>query len=309
MDGSFSGTAPAPAPTPALAKPLAMPPAATVPPTRRWGRRQTTWAIGLVVGLGSLAALYPFLWLILSSFKSSAEIIAWPVKLLPQVWTTSGFELVWTQTNLPRAYANSLLVTAAIVITVLFTSSLGGYAFARLQFPGRQALFAFTLATTMVPFVTLLIPLYLVMMRLHLLNTYAALWLPAAVSPFGIFLCRQFIHNIPRDLYDAAKVDGAGDFRIYAQIILPLIKPVLGILAVLTSLSSFNAYLWPLVALNDEKLYTLPLVLAQISSSLGFTNYQAVMAGSLLATVPPLVVLLVFQRHIVQGIAMTGLKG
>ena len=279
------------------------------PLARAWRHHRPQLLIGLLVGAGGLVALYPFLWLIFSSFKSSAEIIIRPVRLLPQSWTASGFGLVWTETNLPRAYANSLLVTAAIVVTVLFTSSLGGYAFARLNFPGRQPLFAFVLATTMVPFITLLIPLYLVMMRLHLLNTYVALWLPAAVSPFGIFLCRQFIHGIPRDLYDAAKVDGAGDFRIYAQIILPLIKPVLGILAVLTSLASFNSYLWPLVVLNDQSLYTLPLVLAQISTSLGFTNYQAVMAGSLLATVPPLVVLLVFQRYIVQGIALTGVKG
>jgi multiple sugar transport system permease protein len=265
--------------------------------------------IGLSLSAGSVAMFYPFLWLVFSSFKSSSEIIARPIRLLPQEWTLGAFQLVWNGTNLPRAYANSLLVTTAVVVTVLFTSSLGGYVFARLSFPGRQVVFAFVLATTMVPFVTLLIPLYLVMMRLSLLNNLVALWLPGAVSPFGIFLCRQFIHGIPRDLYDAAKVDGAGDFRIYLNIIVPLLKPVLGVLAIFTTLTAFNAYLWPLVVLNDERLYTLPLVLAQISTSLGVTNYQAVMAGSLLASIPNILMLLVFQRHIVRGIALTGLKG
>ena len=272
-------------------------------------RHRSSLVIAVILSVASFAMLYPFLWLIFSSFKTSAEIIARPVRLLPEVWTTSAFSLVWNETNLPRAYVNSLVVTAAVVVTALFTSSLGGYVFARLNFPGRQVLFAFVLATTMVPFVTLLIPLYLVMMKLHLLNNLIALWLPGVVSPFGIFLCRQFIYSIPRDLYDAAKIDGASDFRIYRNIILPLLKPVLALLAIFTSLSAFNAYLWPLVVLNDESLYTLPLVLAQISTSLGVTNYQVVMAGSLLASIPNIVVLLIFQRYIVGGIALTGIKG
>jgi ABC-type glycerol-3-phosphate transport system permease component len=257
----------------------------------------------------ALLMIYPFLWLVFGSFKSNSDILAQPIQLLPREWTTSGFDLVWSTSGLPRAYFNSMFVSSLIVFSTLLTSSLGGYVFARLDFPGRQLLFYFILATTMVPFVTLLIPLYLVMLDLGLLNSYAALWIPAGVSSFGIFLCRQFILGIPLELYEAAKIDGAGDLRIYWEIILPLIRPVLSALAIFSFLGAFNAYLWPLVALNNQDLYTLPLVLVQISTSMGATNYQAVMAGSLLASIPTILIYLIFQRNFVRGIALSGIKG
>ena len=277
----------------------------------RWwvSGRWVPTAFAVVLGLVAIVMIYPFVWLVFSSFKTSADIIHLPVQVLPRDWSLDGFRLVWSKSDLPRAYANSLGVSAAIMASTLFTSSLGGYVFARLNFPGRQLLFYFILSTTMVPFVTLLIPLYLVMLDLKLLNSYAALWLPGAVSSFGIFLCRQFIYGIPQDLYDAAKLDGASDFAIYHQIILPLIRPVLSALAIFSFLSSFNSYLWPLVVLNDQKLYTLPLVLVQITSTMGGSNYQAVMAGSLLACIPTIVVFAVFQRNFVRGIALSGVKG
>src|SRR5262249_10182565 len=183
--------------------------------------------IALILGIVSLAMLYPFLWMAFSSFKTGSDILAIPIQLLPRVWTLDSFNKVINTTRLPPPYINSLGLSAAIVATVLFTSSLGGYIFARLEFPGRDILFVFILSTTMVPFLTLLIPLYIVMQWLGLLNSYMAIWLPSMVSSFGIFLCRQFIYTIPRDLYDAAKIDGSGDFAIYWRIILPLIKPVL----------------------------------------------------------------------------------
>ncbi len=275
----------------------------------RWRRRHlSATLLVLLVGPFSFLMFFPYLWMVFSSFKPGWEIVAIPVQLLPREWTLSAYQLVWTQTDLSRAYANSLGVSAAVVATVLFTASLCGYVFARLPFPGKNLLFLFILSTTMVPFITLLIPLYIVMMKLQLLNTYLALWLPSVVSPFGIFLCRQFILTIPQDLDDAARIDGAGDFAIYRLVIVPLIKPVLAVLAIFTFLSSFNAYLWPLVVLNDKNLYTLPLVLVQVSQTFGFTNYQGVMAGSVLASLPPVVVFLIFQRYLVRGIALSGLK-
>ncbi len=270
------------------------------------------WVKSLIVILLTLFALtmlVPILWLVFGAFKTNVDIVSTPIQLLPRKWTTDGISLVWNTSGLPRAYANSLFISALVVTSTLLTSSLGGYAFARLNFPFRNLIFYFILATTMIPFVTLLIPLYLVMLDLHLLNTYAGIWLPAAVSSFGIFLCRQFIVGIPNDLYDAAKVDGAGDFRIYWQIILPLIRPALSALAIFSFLGAFNMYLWPLVALNDEKLYTLPLILVQISTTMGVSNYQAIMAGSLLASIPTIVVFLIFQKNFVKGIALSGIKG
>jgi multiple sugar transport system permease protein len=161
----------------------------------------------------------------------------------------------------------------------------------------------------MVPFLTLLIPLYIVMRELHLLNTLWGVWVPSIFSSFGIFLCRQFIYGIPGELYDAAKIDGCGDFAIYRTIILPLIRPALSALAIFNFLGTFNAYLWPLVVLNDENKLTLPLIITRMANRFGGTDYQAVMAGSVLVSLPPLLVFLIFQRNFVRGIALTGMKG
>jgi ABC-type glycerol-3-phosphate transport system permease component len=276
----------------------------------RWlSRRSVEVFIAIVIAAISIGMIYPFLWLIFSSFKNGGEIVAIPVQLLPREWTLGAYEMVWTRTNLPQAYANSLIISTAVVVTVLFTSSLGGYVFGRLDFPARNVVFAFILSTTMVPFVTLLIPLYIVVMKLGLVNTYAAVWLPSAVSSFGIFLCRQFIFTLPQDLDDAARIDGAGDFAIYRLVVLPLIRPVLSALAIFTFLGSFNSYLWPLVALSDKALFTLPLILVQVSQTFGGMNYQGVMAGSVLASLPSLFVYIAFQRNFVRGIALSGLKG
>jgi ABC-type glycerol-3-phosphate transport system permease component len=266
-------------------------------------------AILAVLVLVCLITVYPFLWLIFSSFKTNKDIITPPIQLLPREWTAEAYRLVWNEGDMPRAMANSLVLSAIIVISVLLTSSLGGFVFARLRFPGRDALFIFILSTTMIPFMTLLIPLYLVMRELNVLDTYIAVVLPALVSSFGIFLCRQFVYGIPVDLFDAAKLDGAGDFRTYATIALPLMRPVLSALAIFTFLGAFNAYLWPLVVLNDQELYTLPLVLAGLSGESGTVNYEAVMAGSVISTVPTLIVYLLFQRNFIRGIALSGVKG
>jgi multiple sugar transport system permease protein len=254
---------------------------------------------------------YPFIWLLLSSFKTGADIVKIPVTLLPEQWTLSAYQLVTNpeRVNLARAYLNSIIIAVGTVATVLFTSSLGGFVFARLDFPGRNTLFYFILSTTMVPFLTLLIPLYIVMRELSLLNTLWAVWLPSIFSSFGIFLSRQFIYGIPGDLYDAAKIDGSGDFAIYLNIILPLTKPLLSVLAIFVFLGTFNAYLWPLVVLNDESKLTLPLILSRMATRFGGPDYQAVMAGSVLVSLPPLLVFLIFQRNFVRGIALTGLKG
>lgn len=280
---------------------------------RPWMRSQgwTPRFLFLLLALFSFAMFYPFLWLIFSSFKTGADIVRIPVTLLPERWTLSAYQMVLdpTRANLPIAYLNSILVTTGTVISVLITSSMGGFVFARLDFPGRDYLFYFVLATTMVPFLTLLIPLYIVMRELHLLNTLWGVWVPGIFSSFGIFLCRQFVYGIPRELYDAAKIDGSGDFAIYRNIILPLTKPVLSALAIFTFLGTFNAYLWPLVVLNDEEKLTLPLIIARIANRFGGTDYQAVMAGSVLVSIPPLLVFLFFQRNFVRGIALTGLKG
>jgi len=265
----------------------------------------------ILLAICCLAMVYPFVWLVFSSFKTGADIVRIPLTLLPEQWTLDAYRFVTNpeRVNLPRAYLNSIILSAGTVLTVLFTSSLGGFVFARLDFPGRNVLFYFILSTTMVPFLTLLIPLYMVMRQIGLLNTLWAVWLPAVFSSFGIFLSRQFIYGIPGDLYDAAKIDGSGDFSIYLHIILPLTKPLLSVLAIFVFLNTFNAYLWPLVVLNDESKLTLPLILSRLATRFGGSDYQAIMAGSVLVSLPPLIVFLIFQRNFVRGIALTGMKG
>ena len=280
---------------------------------RRWlvSGKWVKTLIFLLLAAISFAMFYPFFWLIFSSFKTGADIVRIPVTLLPQKWTLSAYQMVMdpTRANLPIAYVNSIIITTGTVLSVLLTSSMGGFVFARLDFPGRDYLFYFVLSTTMVPFLTLLIPLYIVISELNLLNSLWGVWVPSIFSSFGIFLCRQFVYGIPRELYDAAKIDGSGDFGIYRNIIVPLTKPVLSALAIFVFLSSFNAYLWPLVVLNDEEKLTLPLIIARMANRFGGTDYQAVMAGSVLVSIPPLIVFLIFQKNFVRGIALTGLKG
>ncbi len=279
---------------------------------RRWatpdGRIEALIILLLVVF--SIVMFYPFVWLFFSSFKTGDDIVRIPVTLLPKQWTLSAYGMLFDpeRANIGQAFLNSFLITAGTVLAVLFTSSLGGFVFARLDFPGRKVLFYFILSTTMVPFLTLLIPLYIVMKQLHLLNSLWGLWVPSIFSSFGIFLSRQFIYGIPGELYDAAKIDGSTDFGIYRDIILPLTKPLLSVLAIFVFLGTFNAYLWPLVVLNDTDKMTLPLVLSRIADRFGAQDYQAVMAGSMLILLPPLAVFLIFQRNFVRGIALTGIK-
>ena len=265
-------------------------------------------AIVASLGMVAIVLMVPIAWLVLESFKTNAEIDAFPLNIIPRIWTVSGFRTIFAQAGLGRAYLNSIGVAIATVVSVLLTSSLGGYAFAWLRIPGRRYAFYFVLSTTMVPFVMLVIPLYVVMSKAHLVNTYVGLWLPGAVSAFGIFLCRQFVYSVPVDLFAAAQVDGAGDARIYWQIVLPLLKPALSVVGIFTFLATFNSYLWPLVLLSNPKLFTLPIVLANASTSFGMTSYSAVIAGSLLTCIPTVVVFLVFQRQLVNGIALTGLN-
>lgn len=270
-------------------------------------------AIVIVLVAFSVLVFYPFLWLIFSSFKEGVEFTYVPPRLLPQHWTLSGYQTAFDprRANLAQGYFNSLTVTAANVATLLFTSSLCGFAFARLDFPGKTALFYAVLATTMVPFLTLLIPLYILMRDLHLIDTLWSLWVPSTFSPFGIFLCRQFIYGLPLELYDAAKVDGAGDFGIYRRIVLPMSRPVLSVLGIGIFLGSFGSYLWPLIMLHTESRFTLPILLSRVNNRVteaAARDYQTLMATSILVAVPSLLVFILLQRDLVKGIALTSFR-
>ena len=258
----------------------------------------------------SLWMLLPFYWMISASLMTSKEIIQMPPPLIPAVPQLHNYVRVTEVVDLARAYLNSILVTALTVIGILFTSSLAGFAFAKYQFPGKDVLFAMILATMMIPFFVILIPVFYVVKTFGWTNNYAGLIMPGLVSAYGIFMMRQFILTLPDELLDAARIDGANEFRIYWQIILPLTGPALATLGVFNMISVWNSFLWPLLIAQSPDLYTVPLALNSLRTygmEAQVLNLQ--MAGTVASVIPTLIVFIFLQRYFTQGIALTGLKG
>ena len=280
--------------------------------SRPIGRRGPGWGrmLTLAVTLVGLAIIIvPLLWAISGSLKSEAEYLNLDVSLIPREPTLDAYKTVLSDGRLPRSFVNSAIVAALEVFAVLLTSSVAGYVFARKMFFGKDALFLFVLASTMVPFTMLLIPLYLMYVDIGLTDNYIGVILPTAVSAYGIFLSRMFIRGIPGDLFDAAEIDGASDFQVYRQIVLPLSKPVLSALAIFTLIVSFNSLLWPLVLLTDQDLFTMPIVLAGYARTGEGIRFTEILAAAVIASIPLVVAFLVLQRNFVKGISLTGFGG
>jgi multiple sugar transport system permease protein len=280
--------------------------AATAPPARR--PSVGTIALYLVLSLGAIVMLTPLLQMVTTSFKTSGEALRVPPTLLPDRPSLDAYRTVLTQAPFALWFRNSVVVAVSVTALILFTSSLAGYIFAKFKFPGRDLLFTLLLGTLMVPFPVVLIPIYLIVNNLHLLNTLFALIVPSTVSAFGIFLMRQFIAAIPDDLIDAARLDGASEFGIYWQLIRPQLGPAMGALGIFTFLSSWNDYLWPLIAINDQDKMTLPLALAFFNSSHA-TRYDLVMAAAVLIVLPVIAAFLFFQRQFINALVLSGIKG
>ncbi|MDQ2651824.1 MAG: carbohydrate ABC transporter permease [Chloroflexota bacterium] len=249
----------------------------------------------------------PLVVMVLSAFKPLAEIQQIPPTFWPQNPTLDSFQRVLTEAPYFLWYRNSLVVATAVTAIAVFTSAVGGYIFAKFEFPLKQPLFVLVLATLMIPFPVLLIPNYIIANKLGVLNSLWALILPGMVSAFGIFLIRQFAAGIPRDLIEAARLDGAGEWAIFGRIVLPLLRPALAALGVFTFLASWNDYLWPLVAINDLDKSTIPLALT-FFNSVQSTRFDLIMAAASMAVVPVLIVFLIFQRHIVKALVLAGMR-
>lgn len=283
--------------------------------------RRSTWRVvswrliglSLIAGAIAIAWLLPLLWVVVSSFKGQFEIIGPSARFLPKALNLDNWRTLFDPgnraVNIVVASLNSLLVALLSTAGALFTSSLAGYAFARLSFPVKGPLFVCLLATMMIPFEVILVPLFIQFDRFGLLNSYAALILPHVVSVFGIFLMRQFMQGIPRDLEDAARVDGASVWQVYYQVVLPLTRPALATLGVFVFLGSWNDFLWPLIVVSSPDRQTLPLALITFRGAYGGMNYGTVLASVVLAIAPPLIFFLFAQRLVVQSISRSGLKG
>ena len=259
--------------------------------------------------IGCLIAMLPFIWMILASFKTGAEVRQMPPTFFPQTFTFDNYVIIFRDEDLPLAlyYRNSATIAFANVIQVLFTSSLFGYIFAKFTFRGKSVLFWFILATMMIPMQVTMVPGYLILAKLGLLNKLLALIIPAAIDAFGIFLFRQFCKSIPDDLIDAARVDGASEFRIYWSVVLPQLGPALATFGMLTFMFNWNAYLWPLIVLTENRVRTLPIILTWYSRQHS-NQIHLTMAASVLVILPVLLVFVLAQRWIVQGITLTGGK-
>ncbi|MCA2226052.1 carbohydrate ABC transporter permease [Nonomuraea aurantiaca] len=260
----------------------------------------------LVVGL--IATLAPFAWMFLGSVKPTGEIVAYPSSWLPRSPTLDNFELLLAKQNFGLYFFNSTLVAVTCVMGNLLFCSMAGYAFAKMEFAGKRLLFGLVLTMLIIPGATTFVPLFVLVSNMGLSNSYLGLILPFLVTPLGVFLMRQFIHDIPDSLVEAARLDGAGETRIFLRVIVPLCRPPLATLAILTFLAQWNNFLWPLVIAQTEDHYTLPVALALFSVGANGTNYGLLLAGAVTVVTPILLLFLFLQRQFVQGIASTGIK-
>lgn len=285
--------------------------------SKRWRKGLFDLAAYVVLSVVGLAMLLPFVWMISTSLKTYGETLLWPPRILPAVPQWDNYPQAWNFSQsapFTLFFANSLIVSVSITLGQLVTCSTAGYAFGRLRFPGRDGLFLLYIATLMVPFQVTLVPLYLIMHRLRWVDTRQALIVPSLVSAYGTFLVRQFMVTLPREFEDAARIDGASVPITLIKVILPLCKPVLSTLAILTFMSSWNMFLWPLVMISSTRLRTLPIGLAFFTampeySTLGLPPYHLLMAAATFSMLPTLVVFLLGQRYFIRGIAISGLKG
>jgi multiple sugar transport system permease protein len=269
-------------------------------------------ALITLLSIVALAVLMPLLWMLLTSVKQSSDVFSTPLRWIPWVDfkpTLEPYKQVWTQIAFARYFFNSLFIALTVMIGQVFTSSLAAYAFARLKFPGRDKIFLAYLGTLMVPGVVTVIPVYILMRELHWIDTYQALIVPAMFSAYGTFLLRQFFLSIPHEMEEAARIDGCNAFDIYRWIVVPLSLPAMSALAIFTFVGNWRSFLWPLIVTNSSAHYTLPVGLAAFRTLEGGVNWPVLMAGSMLMTLPMVIIFLLGQRYFIEGVRIGGVKG
>jgi len=262
---------------------------------------------GLLIALAVLS-LGPLLWMLSVSFMQTGEAGHFPPPLFPHDATLHNYRELFAKAGMGRFLANSFLVATCVTLLSLLFNTMAGYAFAKLQFAGRERVFRGLLAALVIPAQVTMMPLFLLLKQMGLVNTYAGAIVPGMAAIFGIFLVRQYARSIPDELLEAARIDGAGEFRIFFQIVLPALKPILVTLAIFSFLGAWNDFMWPLIVLSDQDLQTLPVALASLSREHVQDN-ELMMAGSVVTIVPVLLLFLVLQRHYIQGLLMGSVKG
>jgi multiple sugar transport system permease protein len=272
------------------------------------GFRPSRIPVHILLIIFSILMFIPFLWMVFSAFKPLDEIFMRPPVMLPQQWTLDGFRTAWEGAPFASAYVNSFLVASLVTLLTLLTCAMAAYAFARIRFPGNNVLFAIFLATMMVPFQLTIIPLYIILGQLQWIDTLLALIVPAGLfNAFGVFLMRQYVRGIPLELEEAAAIDGAGRVRTFTTIILPLLKTPMTALGIFVFLGQWNDFFRPLIFLNSEENFTIPLVVNYFKGAYA-SDWTSLMAATTMAALPMLIVFIIAQKQIVEGIALSGSK-
>jgi multiple sugar transport system permease protein len=272
--------------------------------------KRITWRTGIIyllLILGALVVLYPFFYMVMNSFKFGPEILHSPTRL-PSKLTLSGYQGVFKTLNMLLLFKNSLILAVSITFLNTFLSALAAYAIAKISFPGSKQLFSFMLATMMIPGVLFLIPTYVMMYRLGWVGHFYALIIPSAISVYNIFLIRQFVVGIPNEQIEAARLDGANDLRIFTSIVLPLSRPVLATVAILTFIGSWNDFLGPLLYLNHPETWTVQLGLYQFETSIPGENVQQIWASMTLITLPLVIIYFLLQDQFIKAFANVSFK-
>ena len=263
----------------------------------------------------SLLSIFPFIWLISTSLKGNAEnIFAYPPQLIPSDFTFANYAGVWKKVNFIGYFLNSMIVAAGTVILNLILSSMAGYPLARMEFKGKKITFFAILATIMIPFQAIMLPIYLITLKLHLVDSvnniagYVGLIMPFAVSAFGIFLMRQAFLGIPKEMEEAAIVDGCNVFQLFWKVLIPMVKPTFAVLAIFTFIGSWGEFLWPSIVLTKEAMYTLPVGINNLQGMFS-SNWRFIAAGSFLSIIPILIFFLSMQRYFISGQNEGAVKG
>jgi multiple sugar transport system permease protein len=270
-------------------------------------KRARVWLIHAALVLAAALTLLPLLWMVSASFMPSGTAMAVPLRMLPRPATLAHYHALFARLHLARAFANSALLAGTITVISVLLNSLAGYAFAKLHFAGRDRLFRLLLAALVIPAQVSMLPLFLMLKWLGVINTYWGVIIPGMASIFGIFLVRQYALSIPDSLLDAARIDGAGEWRIYWSLVLPSCTPILVTLAIFTFMGTWNDFLWPLVVLTDDTMYTLPVALANLVGE-HVQDTELMMAGAVLTVLPVVIVFVALQRYYITGILSGSLK-
>lgn len=264
--------------------------------------------VHLALILGSFIMVLPFVWMILTAFKTQAEAIQIPVVIFPSHWRLDAFKDVFDRLPFGAAYKNTIISAIVTILGQLIMCSMAGYAFGRLEFPGKNIIFVASLSVLMIPSTLFILPQFLIIQKMGLTNTLAALFIPNLFSAFGTFLMRQFFMSLPKELEEAARLDGCSHFGVFYKIMLPLVKPGMTALAIITLRLAWNDLMWPMIVNTSADKMTLSAVLANLTGQYS-TTYPTLMAGSLMAIMPMVILFAIFQKQFIEGIAITGTKG